>query len=230
MTPENSYDIIVIGAGHAGCEAALAPARMGFKTALFTINIDHIAQLSCNPAIGGLAKGHLVREIDALGGEMALAADRTSIQFKVLNSNKGPAVRGLRAQADKYEYPAYMRRTLQNTKNLDIKQASVKEITADGKGITGIITDTSTFYSAKSVIITTGTFLNGTIYIGLQKFKGGRLGDPPSQGLSESLAGLGFKLGRMKTGTPALIIRSVDLDKLTPQPGIMYCAFFFQDG
>jgi len=220
LTPENSYDIIVIGAGHAGCEAALAPARMGFKTALFTINIDHIAQLSCNPAIGGLAKGHLVREIDALGGEMALAADRTSIQFKVLNSNKGPAVRGLRAQADKYEYPAYMRRTLQNTKNLDIKQASVKEITADGKGITGIITDTSTFYSAKSVIITTGTFLNGTIYIGLQKFKGGRLGDPPSQGLSESLAGLGFKLGRMKTGTnPRVDIRSVDLDKLMPQPG-----------
>ena len=220
MIPEKSYDIIVIGAGHAGCEAALAPARMGLKTALFTINIDHIAHLSCNPAIGGLAKGHLVREIDALGGEMALAADRTSIQFKVLNSNKGPAVHGLRAQADKYEYPAYMRRVLQNTDNLEIKQALVESITTDDKGITGIITDTGTFYSAKSVIVTTGTFLNGTIYIGLQHFNGGRLGDPPSKGLSISLAGLGFKLGRMKTGTnPRVDIRSVNLDKFTPQPG-----------
>ncbi|MBN2753786.1 MAG: tRNA uridine-5-carboxymethylaminomethyl(34) synthesis enzyme MnmG [Candidatus Goldbacteria bacterium] len=220
MIPEKSYDIIVIGAGHAGCEAALAPARMGFKTALFTINIDHIAQLSCNPSIGGLAKGQLVREIDALGGEMALAADNASIQFKVLNINKGPAVRGLRSQADKYEYPAYMRRTLQNTKNLDVKQASVRAVTTDDKGITGIITDTSTFYSAKSVIITAGTFLNGIMYIGLQQFKGGRLGDPPSEGLSESLIQLGFRLGRMKTGTnPRIDIRSVDLDKFTPQPG-----------
>jgi tRNA uridine 5-carboxymethylaminomethyl modification enzyme len=217
---EKNYDVIVVGAGHAGCEAALACARMGTKTALFTINLDHTAQMSCNPAIGGLAKGHLVREIDALGGQMAKTADATCIQFKVLNARKGPAVHGLRAQADKREYSFYMKTVLENTPNLDIKQSVVEKITCDDNKLTGVVTDTNTFYGAKAVILTTGTFLNGKIYIGFQTFDGGRLGDPPSRGLSASLKELGFKLGRMKTGTnPRIDKRSVDFSQFIEQPG-----------
>lgn len=216
----NNFDIIVIGAGHAGCEAALAAARMKCKTALFTININKIAEMSCNPAIGGLAKGQLVREIDSLGGEMAKASDATCIQFKVLNSKKGPAVRGLRAQADKKEYSKYLRRVIENQKNLTLIEAMVDEIMTDDKSVTGVITAKNEKYFAKAVIVTTGTFLNGLIYIGLESFPGGRRGDPPSVNLSSSLKKLGLNLGRLKTGTnPRVDKNSLDFSKFIPQYG-----------
>jgi len=220
MQNEMKYDVIVAGGGHAGIEAALSCARTGLKTCLITINIDHIGQLSCNPSIGGLAKGQLVREIDALGGEMGKAADATCIQFKVLNSNKGPAVRGLRAQADKITYPIYMREILQNTPNLHIRQAMITEITTDEKSVNGIITDTGAMYSCGALIVTTGTFLSGKIYIGLQSFSGGRLGDPSPDALPASIRKLGISTGRMKTGTnPRVDRRSLDFTKFTEQPG-----------
>ncbi len=220
MQLEDTYDVIVIGAGHAGVEAALAASRMAAKTALFTINTDKIAEMSCNPAIGGLAKGQLVREIDALGGEMAKAADKTCIQFKLLNSKKGPAVRALRAQADKKEYRLYMKRTCENQKNLSLIQAMVESITTDDKGITGIITSNNKIFRAKAVIVTTGTFLNGLIHIGLESSPGGRRDDPPSIKLSESLHALGLSLGRLKTGTnPRVDKKSLDFSKFIPQPG-----------
>lgn len=216
----NNFDIIVIGAGHAGCEAALASARMGYKTALFTININKIAEMSCNPAIGGLAKGQLVREIDALGGEMAKASDATCIQFKVLNSKKGPAVRGLRAQADKKEYSKYFRRVIENQKNLTLIEAMVDEITTDDKRVTGVITAKNEKYFSKAVIVSTGTFLNGLIHIGLESFSGGRKGDPPSVNLAASLKKLGLNLGRLKTGTnPRVNKNSLDFSKFIPQYG-----------
>lgn len=220
MNFEDNYEIIVIGAGHAGCEAALAAARMRVKTALFTININKIAQMSCNPAIGGLAKGQLVREIDALGGEMAKAADATCIQFKVLNSKKGPAVHGLRAQADKKEYSLYMKRVIENQKNLDLIEGMVDSILTDDKGITGIQTADKKYYSCKAVIVAPGTFLNGLIHIGLESTPGGRLDDPPSCALSDSLKSLGLKLGRLKTGTnPRVHKDSLDYSKFKPQEG-----------
>ena len=217
---KNNFDIIVIGAGHAGCEAALASARMGLKTALFTININKIAEMSCNPAIGGLAKGQLVREIDALGGEMAKASDATCIQFKVLNSKKGPAVRGLRAQADKKEYSKYMKRTIENQQNLTLIEAMVDEITTDDKGVTGILTSKNERFFSKAVIVTTGTFLNGIMHIGLDSFPGGRRDDPPSINLSTSLKKTGLILGRLKTGTnPRVDKNSLDFSKFIPQYG-----------
>jgi len=220
MNFEGNYEIIVIGAGHAGCEAALAAARMNAKTALFTINKNKIAQMSCNPAIGGLAKGQLVREIDALGGEMAKAADATCIQFKVLNSTKGPAVHGLRAQADKKEYSLYMKRIVENQKNLDLIEAMVDSILIDDKGIIGIQTADKKYYSCKAVVVTPGTFLNGLMHIGLESTPGGRLGDPPSCALSDSLKSLGLKLGRLKTGTnPRVHKDSLDYSKFKPQEG-----------
>ncbi len=220
MNFENKYDVIVIGAGHAGCEAALAAARMNAKTALFTININKIATMSCNPAIGGLAKGQLVREIDALGGEMAKVSDATCIQFKVLNSKKGPAVQGLRAQADKIQYSLYMKKVIERQKNLDLIEAMVNEILVNDSGVTGIKTSDNKNYSAKAVIVTTGTFLNGVIHIGLDSFPGGRLDDPPSCELSESLKKLGLKTGRLKTGTnPRVDRNSLDFSKFKPQYG-----------
>jgi len=220
MNFEGNYEIIVIGAGHAGCEAALAAAKMNAKTALFTINKNKIAQMSCNPAIGGLAKGQLVREIDALGGEMAKAADATCIQFKVLNSTKGPAVHGLRAQADKKEYSLYMKRIVENQKNLDLIEAMVDSILIDDKGIIGIQTADKKYYSCKAVVVTPGTFLNGLMHIGLESTPGGRLGDPPSCALSDSLKSLGLKLGRLKTGTnPRVHKDSLDYSKFKPQEG-----------
>ncbi len=197
-----SYDIIVVGGGHAGCEAALASARMGMQTALITMNLDTIAQMSCNPAIGGLAKGQLVREVDALGGEMGKVIDETGIQFRLLNVSKGYAVRSPRAQADKKLYQYRMRRILEKQDNLSLHQDIVdKIIISDGK-ILALVGKSGTWYSANAVIITTGTFLNGLIHIGNSKTKGGRAGEPSSGKLSNSLRNLGFEINRLKTGTP----------------------------
>ncbi len=220
MYKEQDFDIIVIGAGHAGCEAALAAARLGFETCLFTLNLDTIAQMSCNPAIGGLAKGHLVREIDALGGEMAKVTDRSGIQFRMLNLSKGPAVWALRAQADRVLYRITMRQSLEDQKNLAIKQASVEKILADSGRVKGVVTSLGVLYGARAVIVTTGTFLKGLIHIGLEHFQAGRAGEFPSVGLSDSLRELGLELGRLKTGTPPRIdARTIDFSKTVPQWG-----------
>lgn len=220
MYREKDFDIIVVGAGHAGCEAAHACAKMGFATALFTIYLDTIAQLSCNPAIGGLAKGHLVREIDALGGIMAKVTDMAGIQFRMLNRSKGPAVWSLRAQADRILYNVYMRKLLEATENLFIKQAMVEEIVVENGKVKGVITSLGVFYGARAVIVTPGTFLNGLIHIGLDSFEAGRAGEFPSKRLSDSLKKLGLKLGRLKTGTPPRIdAKTIDFSKTEEQWG-----------
>ncbi len=220
MLPTKAYDIIVIGAGHAGCEAALAAARMGLSACIFTMNLDMIGQMSCNPAIGGLAKGHLVREIDALGGEMARATDRAGIQFRMLNRSKGPAVWSLRAQADRFLYRMHMRKILEAQRNLDIKQAMIDDILVDGQKAGGVRTSLGIIYSARAVIITTGTFLKGLIHIGHENYPSGRAGEFPSVNLSDSLARLGLKLGRLKTGTPPrLDANTIDFSKTEPQWG-----------
>jgi len=220
MYKDRDYDIIVIGAGHAGCEAALASARTGFSTCLFTINLDTIAQMSCNPAVGGLAKGHLVREIDALGGEMAKVTDRAGIQFRMLNMSKGPAVWSLRAQADRVLYRLEMRKVIEAQKNLDIKQALVEKIVAEGGEIKGVLTNLGVFYGARAVVVTTGTFLKGLMHIGLENFSAGRAGEFPSVSLSDSLRELGLRMGRLKTGTPPRIdAKTIDFSKTDPQYG-----------
>ncbi|MGB9711072.1 MAG: tRNA uridine-5-carboxymethylaminomethyl(34) synthesis enzyme MnmG [Thermodesulfovibrio sp.] len=220
MYKEKDFDIIVVGAGHAGCEAATACAKMGLSTALFTIYLDTIAQLSCNPAIGGLAKGHLVREIDALGGIMAKVTDMSGIQFRMLNRSKGPAVWSLRAQADRILYNVHMRKLLEATENLAIKQAMVEEIVVENGRVKGVITSLGVFYGAKAVIVTPGTFLNGLIHIGLDSFEAGRAGEFPSKRLSESLKKLGLKIGRLKTGTPPRIdAKTIDFSKTEEQWG-----------
>ncbi|KJR43510.1 tRNA uridine 5-carboxymethylaminomethyl modification protein GidA [Candidatus Magnetoovum chiemensis] len=222
MYKESDYDVLIIGAGHAGCEAALCASRMGLSTCLFTMDIETIAQLSCNPAIGGLAKGHLVREIDALGGQMAKIADLSGIQFRTLNRSKGPAVWSLRSQNDRNLYKLYMRRTLENTKNLSIKQAIIEKITIDEKTnqATGAVSSLGVLYGAKAVVVTTGTFLNGLIHIGLESFASGRAGEFPSIGLSESLKALGFNIRRFKTGTPPrLDAKTIDFSKTQAQFG-----------
>lgn len=214
------FDVIVVGAGHAGCEAALATARMGLKTAIFTISLDKIGYMSCNPSLGGPAKSHLVREIDALGGEIAKNIDKTFIQIRVLNTKKGPAVRSLRAQADKAQYSLQMKKTLENTENLDVIQGMVVDIIVeDGKAI-GVKTREGVEYRAKAIIIATGTFMRGLIHIGQSHFEGGRLGELSSEDLPVCLEKLGIKLGRFKTGTPARIDeRTIDFSHMEEQPG-----------
>lgn len=220
MSTIKNYDVIVIGAGHAGCEAALASARLGLSTCMMTMNLDTIAQMSCNPAIGGLAKGHLVREIDALGGEMAKITDSAGIQFRMLNKSKGPAVWSLRSQSDRVLYRLKMRNVLESQTRLDLKQATVEEIVVEDGAIKGIATSLGMFYGARAVIVTTGTFLKGLMHIGQDSFSAGRAGEFPSLGLSDCLGRLGLKLGRLKTGTPPrLDARTIDFSATEPQWG-----------
>src|SRR3989339_2098797 len=221
ITYPKKYDVIVIGAGHAGIEAALASARMGCQTLLLTINLDNIAFMSCNPAIGAPAKSQLVSEIDALGGQMGITTDLTFLQTKVLNTTKGPAVWSLRAQSDRDEYHNLMKKIIEEQENLDLKQDIVDEIIINEKNqITGIKTKLDIVYESKTVVITTGTFLNGIIHTGMNHQEAGRSGELSAKGLSESLLKLGLKLGRLKTGTPArLNKRSIDFSKMRIQPG-----------
>ncbi len=216
----HNYDVIVIGGGHAGTEAALASARSGARTLLLTHNIETLGQMSCNPAIGGIGKGHLVREIDALGGAMAIAADRAGIQWRTLNASKGPAVRATRCQADRVLYKAAIRRMLETQPDLFVFQQSVEDLTIEGNRVTGAVTRMGLAFSARSVVLTAGTFLAGKIHVGLENYAGGRAGDPPSVGLAARLRELPLRVDRLKTGTPPRIDgRSIDYSGLAEQPG-----------
>ena len=220
MLYAHTYDVIIIGGGHAGTEAALASARMGADTLLLTHNIETLGQMSCNPAIGGIGKGHLVKEIDALGGLMAHAADIGGIQFRVLNSRKGPAVRATRAQADRLLYKAAVRQTLENQPNLDIFQQPVTDLIVENDQVTGVVTQMDLEFHARAVVLTVGTFLGGRIHIGLENYEGGRAGDPPSNRLAKRLRELPLRVDRLKTGTPPRIdSRTIDFSVMDEQPG-----------
>jgi len=220
MFHKETYDVIVIGGGHAGTEAALAAARTGVKTLLLTHNIETIGQMSCNPAIGGIGKGHIVKEIDAMGGAMAEAIDKGGIQWRTLNARKGPAVRATRAQADRVLYKAAIREIVENQENLALFQQSVDDLIIENDRVTGVVTQMGLKFKAKSVVLTSGTFLGGVIHIGLENYQGGRAGDPPSNSLSKRMRELPFTVDRLKTGTPArLDARTIDFSKMEAQPG-----------
>ena len=220
MTSDNNFDVIVVGGGHAGTEAAAAAARMGARTLLLTQNIETVGQMSCNPAIGGIGKGHLAREIDALGGLMATAADRAGIHFRTLNASKGPAVRATRVQADRVLYRQAIRGLLEAQPNLQMFQQGVEDLIVEGERVVGVVTQGGLEFRAAAVVLTVGTFLAGRIHVGLNNYSGGRAGDPASVGLAARLRELPFAVGRLKTGTPPRIDgRSVDFDAMLPQPG-----------
>ena len=219
------YDIIVIGGGHAGCEAAHISAKIGYKTILITQNPDTIAKMSCNPSIGGIAKAHIVKEIDALGGIMAKIIDKTMIQFRMLNTKKGPAVQSMRAQADKFEYQTLMKLYLERTNNLDIFQDTVIDLIVKRNTINGVITERGNKITAKSVILTTGTFMEGKIHIGEYNSKNGRIGEISVLGLSTNLSKLGLEIGKLKTGTPARVAKkSLNFSKMEMQIKTAKCA------
>lgn len=224
------YDVIVMGGGHAGCEAALAAARMGLRVLLLTMTLDTIAKMSCNPAVGGIAKGHMVREIDALGGEMGKVIDVTGIQYRMLNATKGPAVWAPRAQADKVAYQYEMKHRLEKTPNLEVKQGTIEDVLVDSGRIRGVATKEGMIYHTKTLVISSGTFMRGLLHIGETNYSGGRAGDQPAVGLSASLEKLGFVLGRLKTGTPPRVNkRSINYSLTEEQPGEEGVRFSFDD-
>ncbi|HIL94258.1 MAG TPA: tRNA uridine-5-carboxymethylaminomethyl(34) synthesis enzyme MnmG, partial [Cycloclasticus sp.] len=216
----DKFDVVVVGGGHAGTEAALAAARMGQKTLLLTHNIETLGQMSCNPSIGGIGKGHLVKEVDALGGAMAQAADESGIQFRILNASKGPAVRATRAQADRVLYKAAIRRRLENQPNLWLFQQAVDDIILEGDKAVGVVTQIGLRFPSKSVVLTAGTFLGGLIHVGMKNYSAGRAGDPPAISLAARLREIGLPAARLKTGTPPRIDgRTIDYSVMTEQPG-----------